>query len=45
MVKRTLKGRMINGIVFGLSTPDRYKHRDNLHDILKDVAPVKQKKD
>lgn len=39
MVKRVLRGRMINGIIFGLSTPDRHKHRGNLQDTLKDVAP------
>jgi hypothetical protein len=37
--KRRAVGRMINGIVFGLSTPDRHKHRSNIQDILKDVAP------
>ncbi len=45
MIKRIHKGRMINGIIFGLSTPDRYKHKGNLQDILKDVAPIKTKKD
>lgn len=30
---------MINGVIFGLSTPDRHKHRGNIQDILKDVAP------
>ena len=39
MSRRIPVGRIINGVIFGLSTPDRHKHRGNIQDILKDVAP------
>lgn len=43
MAKRTPVGRSINGVVFGLRTPDRHKNSKGISDFLKDVAPTKGK--